>query len=117
MRCFTLLRWAETMPLSQIHIDGKSEEELGRLSGQVLMSALAAPVGQHAEEIAEDGKGKNGRLTALLGLPKTPNSYRTCEGRGKRYHTINLQMLIILLSFPRGWRLRTDWKQYQLLKQ
>jgi translation initiation factor 3 subunit A len=54
------------------NIGGKSEEELGRLAGQVLVSALAVPVGQHAEEIAEDGKGKNGRLTALLGLPKTP---------------------------------------------
>jgi len=54
------------------NIGGKSEEELGRLAGQVLVSALAVPVGQHAEEIAEDGKGKNARLTALLGLSKTP---------------------------------------------
>jgi len=54
------------------NIGGKSEEELGRLAGQVLVSALAVPVGQHAEETAEEGKGKNGRLTALLGLSKTP---------------------------------------------
>src|ERR1700685_637615 len=44
-------------------------EELARLAGQVLVSALAAPVGQHTEETAE-GKGKNARLTALLGLSK-----------------------------------------------
>jgi translation initiation factor 3 subunit A len=55
-----------------INIGGKSEEELGRLAGQVLVSALAVPVGQHVEDIAEEGKGKNSRLTALLGLSKTP---------------------------------------------
>ena len=98
MRCSTLLRGVDTTPLSQTHIDGELEEELRRLAGQVLVSALAAPVGQHAEEITKDGKGKIGQLTALLGLPKTPDLYRTCEGRGKRCHTINLQMLIILLS-------------------
>ena len=54
------------------NIGGKSEEELGRLAGQVLVSALAVPVGQHAEETAEEGKGKNARLSALLGLSKTP---------------------------------------------
>ena len=54
------------------NIGGKSEEELGRLAGQVLVSALAVPVGQHAEETAEEGKGKNARLTSLLGLSKTP---------------------------------------------
>lgn len=54
-------------------IGGKSDEELGRLAGQVLISALAVPVGTQAEEsAAEEGKGKNGRLTALLGLSKTP---------------------------------------------
>lgn len=51
---------------------GKSQEELGRLAGQVLVSALAVPVGQHTEENIEDGKGKNARLTALLGLSKMP---------------------------------------------
>ena len=55
-----------------INIGGKSDDELGRLAGQVLVSALAVPVGQHAEEHAEEGKGKNARLTALLGLPKMP---------------------------------------------
>ncbi|KII90374.1 hypothetical protein PLICRDRAFT_136599 [Plicaturopsis crispa FD-325 SS-3] len=54
------------------NIGGKSEEEMGRLAGQVLVSALAVPVGQQAEEGAEEGKGKNGRLTSLLGLSKTP---------------------------------------------
>ena len=51
------------------NIGGNSEEELARLAGQVLVSALAAPVGQHTEETAE-GKGKNARLTALIGLSK-----------------------------------------------
>ncbi|KAH9916479.1 uncharacterized protein B0H18DRAFT_1124210 [Fomitopsis serialis] len=54
-------------------IGGKSEEELSRLAGQVLVSALAVPVGLQGEEsAAEEGKGKNARLTALLGLTKTP---------------------------------------------
>ncbi|KAF8233783.1 translation initiation factor eIF3a [Tricholoma matsutake] len=52
-------------------IGGKSEEELSRLAGQVLVSALAVPVGLHAEE-QDELKGKNGRLTALLGLTKMP---------------------------------------------
>lgn len=54
-------------------IGGKSEEETRRLAGQVLISALAVSVGSKAVEgAAEDGKGKNNRLTALLGLSKTP---------------------------------------------
>ena len=51
---------------------GKSDEEMRRLAGQVLVSALAVPVGSKAPEAAEDGKGKNTRLTALLGLSRTP---------------------------------------------
>ncbi|EPQ53116.1 hypothetical protein GLOTRDRAFT_107210 [Gloeophyllum trabeum ATCC 11539] len=50
---------------------GKSEEELGRLAGQVLVSALAVPVGLQ-EDGAEDGKNKNSRLAALIGLSKPP---------------------------------------------
>ncbi|PCH34580.1 hypothetical protein WOLCODRAFT_139453 [Wolfiporia cocos MD-104 SS10] len=54
-------------------IGGKSEEELSRLAGQVLVSALAVPVGHQSEDAAaEEGKSKNSRLTALLGLSKTP---------------------------------------------
>ncbi|KAI0086809.1 hypothetical protein BDY19DRAFT_958844 [Irpex rosettiformis] len=53
-------------------IGGKSDEELQRLAGQVLVSALAVPVGSKGVEGAEDGKNKNSRLTALLGLSKTP---------------------------------------------
>jgi translation initiation factor 3 subunit A len=52
-------------------IGGKSDEELSRLAGQVLVSALAVPVGLHTEE-QDELKGKNGRLTALLGLTKMP---------------------------------------------
>ncbi|TBU26431.1 hypothetical protein BD311DRAFT_726099 [Dichomitus squalens] len=51
---------------------GKSEEELSRLAGQVLVSALAVPVGIQGEEGAEETKGKNARLSALLGLTRTP---------------------------------------------
>ena len=48
----------------------KSEEELSRLAGQVLISALAVPVGHASEDDAV--KGRTARLTALLGLTKTP---------------------------------------------
>lgn len=52
---------------------GKSQEELQRLAGQVLVSALAVPVGlQGVDGAPEDGKGKTARLTALLGLSKAP---------------------------------------------
>jgi translation initiation factor 3 subunit A len=54
-----------------VNVPGKSQEELGRLAGQVLVSALAVPVGLNVEE-GEETKGKNSRLTALLGLSKTP---------------------------------------------
>jgi translation initiation factor 3 subunit A len=53
-------------------IGGKSEEELSRLAGQVLVSALAVPVNQKGEEAVEEVKGRTGRLTSLLGLSKTP---------------------------------------------
>jgi len=53
------------------NMGGKSPEDMGRLAGQVLISALAVPVGLNLEE-GEEGKGKNSRLTALLGLSKTP---------------------------------------------
>ncbi|KAL0066270.1 eukaryotic translation initiation factor 3 subunit A [Marasmius tenuissimus] len=52
-------------------IGGKSIEELSKLAGQVLVSALAVPVGLHSDE-PEEAKGKAGRLTSLLGLTKTP---------------------------------------------
>ena len=52
-------------------IGGKSDEELGRLAAQVLVSALAVPVGLHTEE-PDELKGKNARLTALLGLSRMP---------------------------------------------
>ncbi|KAI0321539.1 hypothetical protein OF83DRAFT_1099158 [Amylostereum chailletii] len=51
---------------------GRSEEDLGRLAGQVLVSALAVPVSQRSEELAEEGRNKTSRLSALLGLPKAP---------------------------------------------
>ncbi|KAL4071925.1 hypothetical protein J3A83DRAFT_4237514 [Scleroderma citrinum] len=51
-------------------IGGKSDEEMSRLAGQVLVSALAVPVGQQPDE--EEAKGKTARLAALLGLTKAP---------------------------------------------
>jgi translation initiation factor 3 subunit A len=53
-------------------IGGKTDEELSRLAGQVLVSALAVPVSQKAEVSVEEVKGRSGRLTSLLGLTKTP---------------------------------------------
>ncbi|KAI0739664.1 hypothetical protein C8Q80DRAFT_1112131 [Daedaleopsis nitida] len=53
-------------------IGGKTEEEMRRLAGQVLVSALAVPVGIQGEEGVEETKGKNARLSALLGLTRTP---------------------------------------------
>lgn len=52
-------------------IGGKSEEEMSRLAGQVLVSALAVPVGSRTEEL-DELKGKNVRLTSLLGLARMP---------------------------------------------
>ncbi|KAF9471257.1 hypothetical protein BDN70DRAFT_977463 [Pholiota conissans] len=54
-----------------ISIGGKPEEEISRLAAQVLVSALAVPVGLHTEE-PDELKGKNARLTALLGLTRMP---------------------------------------------
>ncbi|KAF8632712.1 hypothetical protein AX15_001735 [Amanita polypyramis BW_CC] len=54
-----------------VSIGGKSEEELSRLAGQVLVSALAVPVGTQLED-QDEPKGRNARLTALLGLSKMP---------------------------------------------
>ena len=54
-----------------VSIGGKSEEELSRLAAQVLVSALAVPVGLQLEDQYEP-KGRNARLTALLGLSKMP---------------------------------------------
>lgn len=43
------------------------------LAGLVLLSALAVPIGAEQREAEEDGgKGRNSRLTALLGLTKMP---------------------------------------------
>ncbi|PPQ71800.1 hypothetical protein CVT26_007724, partial [Gymnopilus dilepis] len=51
---------------------GRGEEEMRRLAGQVLVSALAVPVGLVQVEESEELKGKNARLTALLGLSRMP---------------------------------------------
>lgn len=51
-------------------IGGEYDEEMSRLSGQVLVSVLAVPVGLHSNE--DGGWSKGTRLTALLGLTKAP---------------------------------------------
>jgi translation initiation factor 3 subunit A len=60
-------------------------KSLGRLAGQVLVSALAVPVNQKAEEAVEEVKGRTGRLTALLGLTKTPTRNRLLKD-AVRFH-------------------------------
>lgn len=52
----------------------KSGPEIARLAGQVLVSALAVPVGAQTDEgaVVEDGKGKNNRLSSLLRLTRVP---------------------------------------------
>ncbi|VDB94877.1 unnamed protein product [Peniophora sp. CBMAI 1063] len=52
-------------------IGGRSDEEMSRLAGQVLISALAVPVSQN-EHAADESRTRTTRLTALLGLPKPP---------------------------------------------
>ena len=51
---------------------GWSEEETSRSAGQVVVSVLAGPVGIQGEAGAEETKGKNAHLSALLGLIRTP---------------------------------------------
>jgi translation initiation factor 3 subunit A len=51
-------------------IGGRSDDEMSRLAGQVLVSALAVPVGLHGDE--DDGRSKSTRLAALLGLTRPP---------------------------------------------
>lgn len=52
---------------------GKSEEELAKLAGLVLVSALAVPIGAEGGEDGQDEtKGRNARLTTLIGLAKMP---------------------------------------------
>lgn len=50
----------------------KSEEELAKLAGLVLVSALAVPIGAEGEDGQDETKGRNARLTALIGLSKMP---------------------------------------------
>ena len=57
--------------------EGKSEEELSRIVEQVLISALAVPVGYAPED--DEVKGRTSRLTALLGLTKTPKRTRLLQ--------------------------------------
>ncbi|KAG8796731.1 eukaryotic translation initiation factor 3 subunit A [Serendipita sp. 398] len=52
---------------------GKSDEELAKAAGFVLISSLSVPfLSENAEE-GDDNKGKHARLTTLLGLNKVPS--------------------------------------------
>jgi translation initiation factor 3 subunit A len=55
-----------------LRTSGKSDEELSKIAGFVLISALAVPTSSEATEEGEDTKGKHTRLTTLLGLSKIP---------------------------------------------
>jgi len=51
---------------------GKSEEEVSKLAGLVLISALAVPLPAEGDDDAEEGKTRTTRLSALLSLSKMP---------------------------------------------
>lgn len=51
----------------------KSEEEAAKCAGFVLISALAVPTATELVDEGEETKGKNLRLTTLLGLNKVPS--------------------------------------------
>ena len=53
-------------------IGGRSEEEMSRLAGQVLISTLAVPVTQRSEDAVDEGRSRSSRLSALLSLSKAP---------------------------------------------
>lgn len=75
---------------------GKAEDELSKLAGQVLISALAVPTSvSESDGEAEDGKGRNGRLTALLGLAKLPTR------AGLLQEAVSISFLIWLWAFSR----------------
>lgn len=81
---------------------GKSQEELSRLAGQVLVSALAVPVGSQTQD-AEDGKVKNPRLTVLLGLSKAPTRKALLEDAVSAFSVIQSDFKIevcIIFSSP-----------------
>ena len=66
-----LSRWYDVVR----SIGGKSDEEMSKLAGQVLISALAVPemgVTAGKSDDAEEGKGRFGRLSSLLGLSRPP---------------------------------------------
>jgi translation initiation factor 3 subunit A len=73
-------------------IGGKTDEEMGRLAAQVLVSALAVPVGLQTEE-PDELKGKNARLTALLGLSRMPTRSGLLKDAVSS-HCIPLQVIV-----------------------
>lgn len=55
-----------------LRTSGKTDEELAKSAGFVLISALAVPTSTEPMEDGDDTKGKHARLTTLLGLSKIP---------------------------------------------
>ena len=78
---------------------GKSEEEISRLAGQVLVRALVIPVGIQGEESAEETKSKDARLRALLDPYSDAYTYqpaaRGCECA--MHHARNVSFLTWIL--------------------
>lgn len=79
-------------------IGGKTEEEMTKLAGQVLVSALAVPVGLQHED--EDGKSKTSRLTALLGLTRAPTRAGLIKDAVCIFAIFELNVCLYIHSFP-----------------
>ena len=104
-------------------IGGKSEEDLGRLAAQVLVSALAVPVGLQIEE-PDELKGKNARLTALLGLTRMPtrsgllkDAVSFCLHRLTSIHSFNTRISSCHVMFSNSRlnlssRCTTSWRSH-----
>lgn len=80
----------------------RSEEELSMLAGQVLISALAVPVtGAAAGKIegveVEEVKGRVGRLSALLGLTRTPTRAALLKEAVSKFASIKYARITYIL--------------------
>ena len=78
---------------------GKTDEDLSRLAGQVLISALAVPVGQESEESGEEVKGRVTKLTVLLGLTKPPTRTGLLKEAVSFYSTRYIFLLMLKYFF------------------
>ncbi|KAF8196958.1 translation initiation factor eIF3a [Pholiota molesta] len=81
-----------------ISIGGKSDEEISRLAAQVLVSALAVPVGLHTEE-PDELKGKNARLRSPWPHSHA-DSFRIAQGCTLAQAIKSLYNILEVLSTP-----------------